>query len=49
MVRVEANLVENTLDLPTSRLRDWVFESVSGNARSERAFASTLVDLATML
>ena len=40
MVRVEANLVENTLDLPTSRLRDWVFESMNGDFHSEKAVTS---------
>ena len=47
MVRAEANLVENTLDLPASRLRDWVFESANGRTRSQRAFDSFLFDLAT--
>ena len=28
MIRAEANLVENTLQLPTSRLRDWALESI---------------------
>ena len=50
IVRAAANIVENTLDLPTSRLRDWVFEVQvpHGNIRSQPAFASMLFDLATM-
>jgi hypothetical protein len=48
MVRAEANLVENALDLPTSRLRDWVLESTNGNPRLPRAFEAVLFDLATM-
>jgi ABC-type transport system involved in multi-copper enzyme maturation permease subunit len=47
LVRAEANLIENTLDLPTSRLRDWVFETMIGNGRSERVFSTALVDLVT--
>ena len=47
IVRAEANIVENTLDLPASRLRDWVFESTHGQSRSQVAFASMLFDLAT--
>jgi hypothetical protein len=49
IVRAEANIVENTLDLPTSRLRDWVFEGQvpHGNSRSQPAFVSMLFDLAT--
>jgi ABC-2 family transporter protein len=48
IVRVEANLVENTLDLPTSRLRDWALESDNGHTRPPSAFASIVFDLATM-
>ena len=47
-VRAEANMVENTLDLPATRLRDWVFESGHGSIRSQPVFASILFDLATM-
>jgi hypothetical protein len=47
MVRAEANIVENTLDLPASRLRDWIFESTHGTSRSQVTVASVLFDLAT--
>jgi hypothetical protein len=48
VVRADANLVDNTLDLPTSRLREWVFESANGRTRSQSALDSMLFDLATM-
>jgi hypothetical protein len=48
MIRAEANLVENALQLPTSRLRDWALESTSGNTRPQRAFDAAVFDLATM-
>ena len=50
IVRAEANLVENALDLPTSRFRDWVFESTSQGNRPLRHELSRLplFDLATM-
>ena len=50
VVRAEANIVEKTLDLPTSRLRDWVFQGrlTHGNIRTQPAFTSMLFDLATM-
>ena len=48
MIRAEANLVENTLQLPTSRLRDWAFESTNGNARPQQVFDAVMFDLATM-
>ena len=48
MVRAEASLVENALQLPTSRLRDWALESASGNARPQRAFDAVMFELATM-
>ena len=46
-VRAQANVVENTLDLPRSRLRDWVFESLNGDSPSQRAVAAIVFDLAT--
>jgi hypothetical protein len=48
MIRAEANLVENALQVPTSRLRDWALESTSGNTRPQRAFDAAVFDLATM-
>jgi len=47
VVRVEANLVEKTLDLPTSKFRDWLFQSMSGLPQSERVLASALLDVVT--
>jgi len=50
IVRAEANLVERTLDLPTSTLRDWLYyESTIGmnGPRSERKWAFALVDVVT--
>jgi hypothetical protein len=52
MLRAEANLVEKTLDLPTSRLRDWLLESGSLRPRVQgtgiTALTTALFDLATM-
>ncbi|MFI5457427.1 MAG: hypothetical protein ACHRXM_18440 [Isosphaerales bacterium] len=45
VVRVEANLVEKTLDLPTSKFRDWLYESMNGPRESERVLASALLDV----
>ena len=46
IVRAEANLVENTLDLPTDRLRDWL-NDVNGTSHSQRVFTPVLLDAAT--
>ena len=48
-IRIEAEQIENTLDLPKSRLREWAFEEMvkGSSSPTERAFASTLFDLAT--
>jgi hypothetical protein len=46
IVRVDANLVENTLDLPTDRLRDWL-NDMNGTPPSQRVFTSVLLDAAT--
>ena len=47
IVRAEANVVENTLDLPTGKLRDWAFESANSGPGAQGAFANVLFDLAT--
>jgi len=47
VVRVEANLVEKTLDLPNSKFRDWLYESMNGVSQSERVLASALLDVVT--
>jgi len=47
VVRAEANLVEKTLDLPTSKFRDWLYESMNGPPQSERVLTSALVDVVT--
>ena len=41
--RAEANLVENTLDLPASTIRDWLHESMPG-PRSQQLLTSALID-----
>ncbi len=46
IVRAEANLVENTLELPTDRLRDWL-NDMNGTRPSQRVFTSVLIDAAT--
>ena len=46
IVRVEANLVENTLDLPTDRLRDWM-NDMNGTPHLQRAFTSVLLNAVT--
>ena len=43
-VRAEANLVENTLDLPASTIRDWLYESMYV-PRSRAVITSVLIDL----
>jgi hypothetical protein len=48
MIRAESSLVENALELPTSTLRDWVFEAMSRGTGSQRVFDALLFDLATM-
>jgi len=45
VVRVEANLVERTLDLPTSKFCDWLYESMNGVSQSERFLTSALRDV----
>jgi len=47
VARAEANLVEKTLDVPTSKFRDWLYESMNGLSQSERVLTSTLLDVAT--
>jgi hypothetical protein len=47
-VRAEANLLENTLDLPTARLRDWVFEQVNPRRGIEAALSGAVFDVVTM-
>jgi ABC-2 family transporter protein len=48
MMRAEANLVENALDLPTSRLREWALETTHKDSGRLRAFDAALFDLASM-
>jgi hypothetical protein len=46
IVRVEANLVENTLDLPTDRIRDWL-NDMNGTSNAERVFSLALLETVT--
>jgi hypothetical protein len=46
IVRGEANLVENTLDLPSDKLHDWLIE-MSGMANGAPVFSSVMIDAVT--
>jgi hypothetical protein len=48
IIRAEANIDENTLDLPSSKIRNWLYESMYGVRPEDRILAFAAVDMLTM-